>query len=70
MLAQKAICYSCGKPYEQCGDVSMDSKIWNRISPTGNEGGLLCANCIMERLAQAEISSITVKLYPPFSKDI
>lgn len=57
-------CYGCDKPYTECGDISMDHETWRKISPTGNEGGLLCANCIMDGLAQTGLSGITVTLYP------
>lgn len=63
----RAACYGCGKPYSECGDVSMDHETWEKISPTGNEGGLLCANCIMDRLAQMDLSGVVVTLYPRLS---
>lgn len=63
-------CYDCDKPYEQCGDVSMDNETWRKISPTGDEGGLLCANCTMARLGKEGIASLAVMLFPPLDKDV
>jgi hypothetical protein len=64
----KAACYDCGRPYEMCGDVSMDDAVWMQISPTGDEGGLLCANCTMNRLAVENIRGAQVTLWPPTIK--
>lgn len=45
--------YSC----DECGreiviDTIVDSDLWKEISPTGDAGGLLCASCMVERIAK------------------
>ncbi len=70
LTARLAACHDCGKPYQECGDVVMDNETWRKISPTGNEGGLLCANHTMARLGKAGLSRIVVTLVPPFSEDV
>ena len=46
-----AECYDCGKPYESIGDCAVPNDIWERINPTEiNGAGILCANCIIERI--------------------
>ena len=47
--------YGC----EECGreimiDVLIDTKLWKEISPTRNEGGLLCAACIADEIAKTK----------------
>lgn len=45
-------CYDCHEPYDspRFHDLLIPTYIWNQISPTGGEGGLLCPGCIMARL--------------------
>ncbi len=44
-------CYDCGKDYACTGDCTVSDKIWSLINPTHHVGaGLLCANCMIERL--------------------
>lgn len=46
-------CYDCGRPYgDEHGfpDLVIPDDAWTRISPTGDQGGLLCPSCICERL--------------------
>lgn len=52
-----AACYDCGRPYGSAGfpDFVIPDEAWRAISPTGDEGGLLCPSCICARL---EISGI------------
>lgn len=54
MLAE---CYDCQRPYGSPGfpDLVIPHDIWNRISPTGHGGGLLCPSCLIARLAEAGI---------------
>lgn len=42
-------CYSCGRPYTDLGfpDLIVPDAVWDRISPTGDGGGLLCPACII-----------------------
>lgn len=51
-------CHDCGRPYGSAGfpDLVIPNSAWRQISPTGDDGGLLCPSCICARL---EISGIT-----------
>lgn len=54
-------CYDCGRPYgDEFGfpDLLIPNHVWNRISPTGDDGGLLCPSCICARLYKAGVKSI------------
>ena len=46
-------CYDCGRPYSDGGfpDLVLPNDTWTAISPTGDEGGMLCPSCICKRLA-------------------
>lgn len=51
-------CKECGKPYGDAfgfPDLIIPAYAWRQISPTGDEGGLLCPNCICKRLYAAGI---------------
>lgn len=47
-----ASCFDCHTPYDAARfpDLIIETWAWIRISPTGDEGGLLCPNCISGRL--------------------
>lgn len=56
-----ATCYDCDRPYgDEHGfpDLVIPSHIWRRISPSGNDGGLLCPSCICKRLHEAGIRDV------------
>ena len=43
-------CADCGMPYSEMGvDLVLPDQQWKVISPTGDEGAILCANCICKR---------------------
>ena len=53
------MCYDCGRQYgDQYGfpDLIIPHWVWVRISPTGDEGGMLCPSCICGRLHKAGIT--------------
>lgn len=53
-----ASCYECHRPYgDENGfpDLIIPYWAWKRISPTEDEGGLLCPSCICKRLYDAKI---------------
>lgn len=33
-------------------DTLVDNDVWEKISPSKNEGGILCASCIAERISE------------------
>ena len=42
-------CQNCGRKYKI--DILIPDKLWVKITPSENpEGGLLCGNCIMNKL--------------------
>jgi hypothetical protein len=55
------VCYDCGRPYgDEHGfpDLIIPNDAWEKISPTGDESGLLCPSCICARLHHVEIRCI------------
>ena len=57
--AMEVGCYDCGEDYDspRFPDLIISLDVWRRISPTGDEGGLLCPNCINARLEEMGISN-------------
>lgn len=56
-----AMCYDCGRLYgEEHGfpDFVIPNEVWNQISPTGDEGGLLCPSCIVRRLVAFGLTDV------------
>ena len=54
-------CYDCGRPYgDEHGfpDLIIPFEDWKRISPTGDDGGLLCPSCICKRLHDVGIKTV------------
>ena len=54
-------CADCGRPYGDDNgfpDLIIPNAAWRRISPTGDNGGLLCPSCICKRLGDAEIREV------------
>jgi hypothetical protein len=46
-------CFDCNRQYgDEYGfpDLIIPDNIWQQISPTKNEGGLLCPSCICKRV--------------------
>lgn len=63
-------CYECGLPYSSAGwiDAVVADEVWLKISPTGDEGGLLCITCMARRLVISGINGVGVSLNSgPFS---
>jgi hypothetical protein len=59
-----ARCFDCRIPYAQMSDLSLPHEIWEKINPTNYEGsGVLCPNCICERLHQLNIQAVEAKIY-------
>lgn len=52
-----ARCFDCYRPYADAGfpDFIIPFWAWKRISPSGDDGGLLCPSCICGRLERAGI---------------
>ena len=44
------VCADCKTPYDTFRDMVVPNDIWAKISPFGDEGGLLCPTCIANRL--------------------
>lgn len=59
-----AECFDCGLEYGSRGwcDVVVPNDIWKSISPSGDEGGLLCFNCIARRLEGMGMFDVELKV--------
>lgn len=58
-------CYDCGLPYggPHWVEAVVPHDIWNNhLSPTGNEGGILCINCMAARASAKGLSNVPVLL--------
>ena len=57
-------CYDCGLNYEDPGwiEAIIPDKVWDEISPTGDQGGILCITCISRRLVEKGYKNIPVWL--------
>jgi len=53
-------CYDCNRPYGDGGfpDLVLPNDVWAAISPTGDEGGMLCPSCICKRLADRGFENV------------
>jgi len=51
-------CHDCDRTYGEPGfpDLVIPNDAWRRISPTLDEGGLLCPSCICARLEKIGIT--------------
>jgi hypothetical protein len=57
-------CYDCGRPYgDEHGfpDLVVPHPVWTIISPTGDEGGLLCPSCMCKRAHEAGLQFIPAR---------
>ena len=52
-----ATCYDCNRSYGAPGfpDLVVPHDVWEKISPQGDEGGLLCPSCMCERASRAGV---------------
>lgn len=59
-----AHCYDCKLEYGSSGwlDCIVSDDIWIRISPTGDEGGILCINCIAKRCDSLGLLDVPVAI--------
>lgn len=54
-------CFDCARQYgSEYGfpDLVIPNAVWRKISPAGDEGGLLCPSCICGRLYRAGIGNV------------
>lgn len=66
----KGVCYDCGIPYRRMADLHLPNKIWEKINPCNNPGGgLLCPNCICDRLRIVGESKTFASIYPAKIED-
>lgn len=58
----KARCVRCDCPYGSHGfhDLIVPDNIWKQISPTGDDGGLLCPTCIIAAMEDLGLKGIPV----------
>ena len=57
-------CYDCGLEYGESAwiEAIIPDKVWIEISPTENEGGILCISCISKRLTKKGFKNVPVWL--------
>lgn len=57
-------CHDCGLAYGGVGwiDALVSDDIWLQISPSHDEGGILCINCISKRCEQLGLDNVPVAL--------
>ena len=70
--AMRLQCFDCDLPYDDPGfaDFVVPHDTWAKISPTGHEGGLLCAVCMCRRAEAAGLSNVPGKFTSgPFAID-
>jgi len=46
-------CCNCGKQYKI--DLNINDDLWAKISPRGNDSGLLCGSCIINKLEEMNL---------------
>ena len=57
----KPECYDCGLDYNDSGfaDLVVPHDVWNNaISPTGDEGGLLCPTCMVRAAVRSGLNEV------------
>ncbi len=57
-------CADCGRGYgEEHGfpDMIVPNDVWKLISPTGDEGGLICPCCIIRRCHKKGLSNVAAR---------
>jgi len=61
---KKVGCYDCGMPYGEDGwiEAIIPDALWREISPTHDDGGILCISCISKRLSRAGLQWVPVWL--------
>ena len=62
-------CFDCGRKYIDGGfqDLILPNDVWRQISPTNDEGGLLCPSCICKRASDAGIKTTAIFKSGPFA---
>ena len=57
-----ASCARCNCPYGSHGfhDMIIPDDIWHEISPSGDDGGLLCPTCILAHMDELGLTDIPV----------
>lgn len=57
-------CYDCGLRYGGPGwmDAVVANDMWAKISPTGDEGGILCISCMARRCEALGLESVPCKI--------
>lgn len=63
-LWRRTGCHDCGRPYGDAHgfpDLVVPHAVWVRISPTGDEGGLLCPSCMCARATEAGLERVPAR---------
>lgn len=61
-------CMDCGLPYGDPGfaDLFVPHDVWAKISPTGDEGGILCPTCMVRAAVKAGVETSAIFRSGPF----
>lgn len=67
----EARCGDCGLPYGDDGfhDLVVPDDVWAKISPTGDENGLLCPTCMVRAAHRAGVETRAVFRSGPFFEE-
>ena len=68
-MPNRAVCHDCGRFYgnkEGFPDLVVSDELWARISPSGDEGGLLCPSCMCARAHEAGLQGLARFTSGPF----
>jgi hypothetical protein len=56
-------CMGCGTPYDDTWvECVVSDIVWQQISPTKNEGGLLCICCIAKQVVNLGLGSTVIRI--------
>jgi len=64
-------CYDCGLGYGAPGwmDTHVPNDVWQKISPTGHEGGILCISCMARRCEALGLRDVSLMITSgPFAR--
>lgn len=66
-------CYDCGRRYDKGPDLIIPDEFWERIAPHEGGGGVLCPNCMHDRLVALGVPAGSIRARftsGPFAEDL
>lgn len=57
-------CHDCGRAYGGIGwmDASLSNEDWAKISPSGDENGILCISCMAARCERLGLKDVPIRI--------